>query len=176
MTDPNPYPPPADWDDQPSVRALAGSDGLSVFAQMRAEVEQIATPPLTLIHPRPGMEAWTLTFLPQIDYQTQYRKWLAWATDRTGKKEVDTSRLNRRIIAETCVGIAHQGVTTTDPAGGPVTFTSEGLMAEFGVGSAIEAVKAFIVIDGGINELASKIIDAAGYGVEAVEADLPKSQ
>ncbi len=157
---------------EPAVRAVKDQP-VSVYDMMQAEVEKAVTEPLTVTHPAAGMEAFTLTFNPDIDYKTQYEPWSKWARQAGGKKEIDPSLLNRRIIAETCIAISKDGEVLRGPSGEPVTFRDEDLIARYGA-RAIDAVKGFIVLDGGINAIADRIIRAAGYGAEVEEGATPK--
>jgi hypothetical protein len=154
------------------VRKLPAAQQMSVYDQMEAEVSALVTPPLVLVHPAVGMEAWTLTFMPVIE-QDQFNTWTRWATSRDGKKQLDNALLNRRVIAETCTGISKDGELLLDEDGDPVTFRDPELVKRYG-GRAVDAVKGFIRLDGGVNALAERIVQAAGYGAAVEEGDRPK--
>jgi hypothetical protein len=159
-------------DEPAAVRKLPAQQAKSVYDQMEAEVAALTTPPLVLKHPAVGMEAWTLTFLPVIE-QEDFTAWTRWATPRDGKKQLDLSLLNRRVIAETCTGISKDDELLLDPDGDPVTFRDPELVKRYG-GRAVDAVKGFLKLDGGINAIAERIVLAAGYGAAVEDGDRPK--
>lgn len=159
-------------DDGATVRKLPGAQPLSVYDQMEQEVGAIVTPPLVIRHPLQGMEAWTLTFMPVIE-QADFTAWTRWATSRDGKKVVDNSLLNRRVIAETCTAISRDDEVLRNEDGTPVTFRDPELIKRYG-GRAVDAVKGFIKIDGGVNALSERIVTAAGYGTAVEDGERPK--
>lgn len=87
-------------------------------------------------------------------------------------KSVDLIHFGALVIAGTMVGLERNGEELEDPdAGGPLTVRSPYMQGLYSAPSAAEAARKFFGTDGYVNAQCEGILEAAGWGDEAIEAD-----
>ena len=147
------------------------------LARLRKDAEAYAPKPLRYVHPT--LPQYILVFRADLDWEQMeaWRRKCVTKPARNGREaETDASKFGRMVVSGTSIGIEHRGnsveLTGTpmvDSRGNDVTFTNREFMAEFGVATGADAVKAFIMSDSAVAALSNRIIDDNGVGQE-VEA------
>lgn len=144
---------------------------LSDLAQLRKDAEEYAPEQLRYVHPT--LPQYTLIFRRSLDLFTEMQVWrkkCVIRAERQGRpEEIDQEKFGRMVISGVNTGIERNGTPVVDSAGDPVTFRSREFQGAFGVGTAADAVKAFIRSDSAIAALSTRIVDDCGVGQD-VEA------
>lgn len=116
---------------------------------------------------RPG---WSVRYRADVEVTT-LNKWRKASSDRTMPDGVDELKLACIILANHCDCLVKNGEDLRDEDDNPVTFGSTPFMESFGVGRAIDAVKAWYASDGHIMSASQEVMIASGYGDEAERED-----
>jgi len=96
----------------------------------------------------------------------------AWQRRAKDGKNIDPLRLSAIILASQCRRILHRGVLVTAGSEEPVTFRDAAFLELYGVGRAVEAVRAFYLLDGHVLSAADELVKAAGFGADLDDADI----
>lgn len=91
---------------------------------------------------------------------------------KRGKKEPDNVHLAGLIVVGCLERIERRGEPVTDPEGDLLKFSSPYMQRiQKNAPSAVEAARRFLGTDGYLSAQAEAILDAAGWGSDALEAD-----
>lgn len=93
------------------------------------------------------------------------------AKDKKFVDGIDGVKFGALLLALTCTAIIRNGVELELDGVAPQTFTSKQLQELYGTTSAVDTARKFYALDGHLDAAARKLMDVAGWGDEADEAD-----
>ncbi|HEX5782391.1 MAG TPA: hypothetical protein VFX80_10735, partial [Solirubrobacteraceae bacterium] len=118
----------------------------------------------------PGRAGWSVRYRADVELP-QLAAWRKKAADRAMPEGLDELKLCLTILANQCDALLKDGREVEDDDGQLVTFASAAFLELTGAGRAVEAVRRWYVIDGHVVAAAQEVMNASGYGEEAIRED-----
>lgn len=145
----------------------------SPYAALRGEIERDLTG-VAITLDVPGRPDWAVRYRCDLQID-QLNRWRKRAADRTAPDGLDESKFGCMLLANQSEAIIYRGEDVPenpdDAASPPMSFRSRKFHELVGVGSSVDAVKAWYVRDGSISAAGQAVLFGSGFGEEASEAD-----
>ena len=156
---------PSDADVAAAEAAMGDGSPLdALVAELTAEVEDAVEPTRLDV---PGRDGIVMLYRKNITGPELER----WRKQAKSGKGVDAVRLSALALVHASIGMVRRGEEMFDDAGDPITFRSRFLIDLYAAPSAVETVRKLYVLDGRLMAAANAVLEAAGFGDEAVESD-----